>query len=253
MTSTKINDRSFSPTIDLPKGEQIADIDNDVAVLAQKLGESNDSVSSSSLFGKIASISSNLASHISTWSSTRAGYIDRLANGTYGLDKIKSAVDNVKSVVDTISSNVSNLNSRITSTRAGYLDMLNNSTYGLNAIKTAVNKIPTTSSGGIKSVTKTFTQGSTAVTDFDPVMLYAVKITSYSYATNPSYFYNCNSLFFTNYPEFQEVKRIGFAASASNYYSGAYYSYRDDADYGKFVIGSSSSYHTVTVTFYYFG
>ena len=250
MTTTKLNERSFSPTIDLPKGEQIADIDSDVAVLGQKLGEASDGASSSSLFGKIASMSSNLSSHISTWSSTRAGYIDRLANGTYGLDKIKTAVDNVKSVVDTISSNVSNLNSRLTDTRAGYLDMLNNSTYGLNAIKTAVNKIPTTSGGvKLKSVTKTFTLGSTAVTEFDPVMLYAIKITSYSFTTNSSYFYNVNYLYFMNYAEHQKVSRIGLNATGSNYYNGAYYDFNNE--YGKFVIGSSSNYHTVTATFYY--
>jgi hypothetical protein len=46
--------------------------------------------------------------------STRAGYIDRIANSTYGLDKIKTAVDNVKTVADTINTNISSLGSNNT-------------------------------------------------------------------------------------------------------------------------------------------
>jgi hypothetical protein len=37
--------------------------------------------------------------------STRAGYIDRIANSTYGLDKIKSTLDTVNTKIDGLNSN----------------------------------------------------------------------------------------------------------------------------------------------------
>ena len=36
---------------------------------------------------------------LTSWTSTRASYIDRLANSTYGLSAIKTAVDNVLSKI----------------------------------------------------------------------------------------------------------------------------------------------------------
>jgi hypothetical protein len=132
--------------------------------------------------------------------STRAGYIDRIANSTYGLDKIKSLIDTIKTTIDNISTNVSNLNSRLTSTRAGYLDYLANSTYGLSAIKTAINNVNTavSNNGGLKSVTKTYSTLSTSGTASGLTLeqragLYSVCVVSGDITVNTNFKYRYNN------------------------------------------------------------
>ena len=46
------------------------------------------------------SIAAKLNELLATWSVTRAGYVDRLANGTYGLDKIKADTGSILSKVN---------------------------------------------------------------------------------------------------------------------------------------------------------
>lgn len=58
-------------------------------------GNTGGSTTAGTIFGKLNKIIADLANHISSWTSTRAGYIDRLANGTYGLDKIKTDTGNI--------------------------------------------------------------------------------------------------------------------------------------------------------------
>jgi len=62
-------------------------------------------------------------------SGVRAGYLDYLADGTYGLAAIETLVDD--------------LETRLSAVRAGYLDYLADGTYGLPAIETLVDDLET--------------------------------------------------------------------------------------------------------------
>lgn len=75
------------------------------------IGATNDTGGTSTtgtIFGKLNALLAN-------WTSTRAGYIDRIANSTYGLDKIKSTVDTVNTKVDTVDTVVDNIYTKVDS------------------------------------------------------------------------------------------------------------------------------------------
>lgn len=72
---------------------------------------------------------------LTTWTSTRAGYVDRLANSTYGLDKIKS---------DTTTNNTASKTGVLSQKLAYVISLLENTTYGLSALNTG--------NGAVKSV-----------------------------------------------------------------------------------------------------
>ena len=85
----------------------------------------------------IQTYTNNLNSRLT---STRAGYLDYLANSTYGLNAIKSAINTVDSNVDSIRTYTATNNTAsktgVLSQKSAYIiNMLENSTYGLNAIK----------------------------------------------------------------------------------------------------------------------
>ena len=81
---------------------------------------------------------------LTSWTSTRAGYVDRLANSTYGLDKIKA---------DTTTNNTASKTGVLSQKESYTHSLLENGTYGLNAIKTAI----TNSGGGTNHVSLTGT------------------------------------------------------------------------------------------------
>lgn len=86
----------------------------------QKVGVNTDAASGTSLFAKVNSLLNTIANHAAAWTSTRAAKLDsidtnaaKLSNTTYGLEALKSYVDEVES-------------------------LLKNSTYGLSALKATV-------------------------------------------------------------------------------------------------------------------
>ncbi len=113
-------------------------------------GNTGGSTTAGTIFGKLNKIIADLASHISSWTSTRAGYIDRLANGTYGLDKIKA---------DTTTNNTSSKTGILSQKLSYLISLLENTTYGLSAIKTAINNNSSSSNSVIKSIQR----GSTSI------------------------------------------------------------------------------------------
>lgn len=78
----------------------------------------------------------------SVWTSTRGGYVDLLANATYGLNAIKTAVNAIPTTAMRGTDNAA-LASVWTSTRGGYIDYLANGTYGLSALNTDLDTIIT--------------------------------------------------------------------------------------------------------------
>ena len=97
---------------------------------------------------KCTTIQTNTNNLNSRLTSTRAGYLDYLANGTYGLNAIKNAINTVDNNVDSIKTYTTTNNTAsktgILSQKSAYIiNMLENTTYGLNAIKTGVNNVNT--------------------------------------------------------------------------------------------------------------
>ena len=95
---------------------------------------------------KCTTIQTNTNNLNSRLTSTRAGYLDYLANGTYGLNAIKNAINTVDNNVDSIKTYTTTNNTAsktgILSQKSTYIiNMLENTTYGLNAIKTDVNTL----------------------------------------------------------------------------------------------------------------
>ena len=120
-----------------------AKVDTEVAAVKTKTdtigatGDTGGSSSAGTVFGKLNKIISDLATHIASWTSTRAGY-----------------VDNIRSY--TITNNTASKTGVLSAKLAYVISLLENTTYGLSALQTA-------SSGGLKSVTKTY--NSTGVFD----------------------------------------------------------------------------------------
>ena len=77
---------------------------------------------------------SKLNEILTHWTSTRAGYIDKLADSTYGLDKIKS-------VVDTIDNNVNTNMSDNTTALNELKETANLSNSDIQIIKTTINEL----------------------------------------------------------------------------------------------------------------
>ena len=93
---------------------------------------------------KCTTIQTNTNNLNSRLTSTRAGYLDYLANGTYGLNAIKNAINTVDNNVDSIKTYTTTNNTAsktgILSQKSTYIiNMLENTTYGLNAIKSSAN------------------------------------------------------------------------------------------------------------------
>ncbi len=63
----------------------------------EKVGTENDTPSSTptTLFAGIKQLLNSLTAHVNNWTAARAGYIDKLNNGTYGLEAIKNAINAV--------------------------------------------------------------------------------------------------------------------------------------------------------------
>lgn len=147
----------------------------DVKTSIGATGNTDGSTTAGTIFGKLNKIIADLASHISSWTSTRAGYIDTIKANTDRLTSARATIiDNIGATSNTGGTTsagtvMAKLNALITNTtvnntasKTGVLSaklvyvisLLENSTYGLSAIKTALS-----SSGGmkLKSVTKTYT------------------------------------------------------------------------------------------------
>ena len=105
-------------------------------------GNTGGSTSAGTVMGKLNAL-------LTSWTSTRAGYVDRLANSTYGLDKIKTDTGNA--VTNTATNNTASKTGVLSAKLAYVIGLLENSTYGLNAIKTIlsnfVNKNHTVTKG----------------------------------------------------------------------------------------------------------
>ena len=96
-------------------------------------GDSGGSTSAGTVMGKLNKLLSDLASHVSSWSSTRASYIDTIKTST---DKIGAAGDTggsstAGSIFGKLNKLISDLTThmgRWTSARAGYIDDIRNNT-----------------------------------------------------------------------------------------------------------------------------
>lgn len=96
-------------------------------------GDSGGSISAGTVMGKLNKLLSDLASHVSSWSSTRASYIDTIKTST---DKIGAAGDTggsstAGSIFGKLNKLISDLTThmgRWTSARAGYIDDIRNNT-----------------------------------------------------------------------------------------------------------------------------
>jgi len=93
----------------------------------------------------LRSVTTDLTTLLTRLSAVRAGYLDYLADGTYGLAAIETLVDD--------------LETRLSAVRAGYLDYLADGTYGLAAIETLVDdletRVPIVSAPGSGTITLT--------------------------------------------------------------------------------------------------
>ena len=112
---------------------------------------------------KCTTIQTNTNNLNSRLTSTRAGYLDYLANGTYGLNAIKNAINTVDNNVDSIktytTTNNTGSKTGVLSQKSSYIiNMLENSTYGLNAIKTSVNNVGGVSDTGTGNTIVNLTQ-----------------------------------------------------------------------------------------------
>lgn len=67
-------------------------------------GDTGGSTSAGTVMGKLNAL-------LTSWTSTRAGYVDRLANSTYGLQAIKNAIDSV--VTNVVNGNASFRDNRV--------------------------------------------------------------------------------------------------------------------------------------------
>lgn len=146
----------------------------DVKTSIGTTGNTGGSITVGTIFGKLNKIIADLASHISSWTSTRAGYIDIIKSNTDRLTSARATIiDNIGATSNTGGTTsagtvMAKLNALITNTTANntasktgvlsaklayVISLLENTTYGLSALKTAVS-----SSGGmkLKSVTKTY-------------------------------------------------------------------------------------------------
>ena len=85
------------------------------------------------------SITAKLNELLATWSVTRAGYVDRLANGTYGLDKIKADTGSILSKVN-----------------SGVSASVNYATYGTETTLKSLSSSISASSGATISTVFTF-------------------------------------------------------------------------------------------------
>jgi len=138
-------------------------VDTEVATLVNAVGATGNtggSTTAGTIMGKLNALLTNMTS-------TRASYIDRLANSSYGLDKIKTDTGNA--VTNTATNNTASKTGILSQKLAYLISLLENTTYGLNAIKTAVS-----SGGGLKNITIqrgtiAFSSGATATATISSV------------------------------------------------------------------------------------
>lgn len=64
-------------------------LETNLTEINNKIGTSDNN---ESIFTKLKNLSSAISGLASSWTSARAGYLDKLVNGTYGLEAIKNAV-----------------------------------------------------------------------------------------------------------------------------------------------------------------
>ena len=130
--------KALSATVESSAQENtLQEVKTDVQGINAKIGNTADGTGVASIFGKLAAL---LSWFTGTWTSARAGKIDKL--------------DNLDTTVSSRAPSGTALSNAIwTNARAGYLDFLNNGTYGLSAIRTLLNTVNTnTSRSVIKSV-----------------------------------------------------------------------------------------------------
>ena len=121
-------------------------------------GNTGGSTTTGTVFGKLNKIIADLASHISSWTSTRAGYIDTIKSNTDRLTSARATkIDNIGATGDTggsvsagtVMGKLNALLTSWTSTRAGYVDRLANGTYGLDKIKADTGSILSKLNSGV--------------------------------------------------------------------------------------------------------
>ena len=133
--------------------QDVKAVDTKAQEIIDKVGDTGDTGGSSTdgtVFGKLNKIISDLASHISAWTSARAGHIDTIKAST---DKIgatgdtggSSSAGTVFGKLNKIISDLATHMGRWTSTRAGYIDTINTNA---SAIKTKTDTIGTTGDTG---------------------------------------------------------------------------------------------------------
>lgn len=136
-------------TLDTVTDNIYSKVDTEVTAIKTKTdligttGDTGGSATSGTIMGKLNAL-------LTSWTSTRAGYVDRLANGTYGLDKIKA---------DTTTNNTGSKTGILSQKLSYLISLLENTTYGLSAIKTAINNNSSSSNSVIKSIQR----GSTSI------------------------------------------------------------------------------------------
>lgn len=98
--------------------ETLSTVKTNVNSVKSSVGSTKDtggSISAGSIFGKLNKIISDIATHMNSWSSTRAGYIDNIRSNTEGLhskvDTLNTVMSNTYSKVDT---EVADIQSKVT-------------------------------------------------------------------------------------------------------------------------------------------
>ena len=103
----------------------------------------------------VESNKTNISNLNSRLTDTRAGYLDRLANSTYGLDKIKSAIDTVDGIVDTINTNAASIKTTVESNKTTLSTVNTNAARLTSARATKIDNIGTTTDTGGSDTTGT--------------------------------------------------------------------------------------------------
>ena len=134
-------------TLDTVADNIYSKVDTEVANILTDIGPTSatgGSTTAGTVMAKLNKLITDLTSHISSWTSTRAGYIDTIKTNT---DNIYAKVDaEVASAVSNTATNNTASKTGVLSAKLAYvISLLENTTYGLSAITNKLNN----SSGGV--------------------------------------------------------------------------------------------------------
>jgi hypothetical protein len=154
--------KSVADNIYAKVDNEIGDISTMQTNIAARIGASNDTggtTTSGSVAAKLNKVISDIATFVSNWTSTRAGYIDTIKTNTDRLTSARATIiDNIGATGNTggsatagtvmakLNTLITNTTTNNTASKTGILSaklayiisLLENTTYGLNALKTTI-------------------------------------------------------------------------------------------------------------------